>query len=233
LLHVGAVTTLGGFQLLGAVDAIVGAVALTTDDLARDATLQLSSTVQVVTGSFALGDTADSPNPLRLHFGALREVGGDFTLGSLFDLTSLRDTDGINDEEGTDDCFPLLAAVGGSLTISDHVELENVALPTLARIGGSLTVRRNPDLTAITLPGLGSVGAAFTVTENQSLRTLDVGPVLDLRGVALGRDFTVEFNGPDLTCDEIDAVFDSLAVCPTADDFIASQGAVPCGLTCP
>jgi hypothetical protein len=254
--RVGSATTLAGFAALDGADAVVGSIAVTTEDLAASNNELLSLPLQVLTGDFSLGDTVDSGNVSRLLFANLREVGGDLSLAGLDDLASLQDTDGRGANDATDFSFPTLqridgalsitanpslttiampalASIGASLEISGNTSLTTIAMPALASIGTSLEISGNSSLTTIAMPALASIGTSLEISGNTTLTTIQLAATYRLGGVTPGRDFVIEFNGNDLTCGEIDVVLHAVDVCPAANEIAASDLNADCQLSCP
>lgn len=58
--------------------------------------------------------------------------------------------------------FPVLATVGGELSIAQHPSLEALAVPQLGDIGGAVTVQGNAALESLALPALGPSAQSIT-----------------------------------------------------------------------
>jgi hypothetical protein len=250
--HVGSATTLAELEQLADVDAVVGSIALTTEDLddpLADDVTGLASLV-VITGGLHLRDIGNGV--VKYAFPALTHVGGSFVLDDNIGLQGLSEDRNVERPAA----FPVLASIGGTLTISGNTALTTVSLPQLTSIGGALTITSNASLSEVTFPALASLGGALNVTSNPVLRTValpslaSIGEALNVTGNGVlaavtlaprysvgggpAGDFTVAFNGADLTCAEIEALLRAIETCPAgANEIVVSAPSGTCDATCP
>jgi hypothetical protein len=127
-----------------------------------------------------LSVTNGANNAFALSFPALRRVATDFSIASADGLFWLNDTDTSVPNEGF--AFPLLAEVGGSMTVDNNPDLWVVVFPQLQTVGGSLSVIGNADLTTLTMDSLQSVGGSLSVSGNGNLTTLTMDSLQSVGG---------------------------------------------------
>jgi len=194
LWSVGAADDQGGRTL-----TVAGDVVLARNDtaqLAADA-FGLATRLEEVGGDLVLIDVATAPDG-TFGFWHLAEVGGDLRLegpslaGNPFPVLaavggSVTLTGVVPDNGGR--AFPALATVGGSLEVTDDPGLPWLELPALTSLGGDLLVRDAPILDRVDLPLLEEVPGTFEVTRCDAVIALDWAPALRQTG-----DLTIDTN---------------------------------------
>ncbi|KYF59492.1 hypothetical protein BE04_27080 [Sorangium cellulosum] len=70
--------------------------------------------------------------------------------------------------------LPVLAHVGGRLTVSGNAALASLSLPALAAVGRTLDVHDNAELARVDLTGLVQTGGELHLSENPALAAIDL-----------------------------------------------------------
>lgn len=89
-----------------------------------------------------------------------------------------------------------MTQIGGTLTVTDNKQLQNLSVPEIQILGGALSLGNNTQLSHVDLPKLQQVDGTVDITG--SFEKIDLPSLVDVRG-----GFNVQTSSNTFSCEDV------------------------------